>query len=73
MRCHILSCSGFVDNAKSARDAESRRRAAHILRATENGFGIAACRQTDSPGEHGSGAESAVYAACVVGCAVGTT
>jgi len=38
----------------------------HILRATENGFGIAACRQTDSPGQHGSGAESAVYAACVV-------
>jgi len=25
--CHILSCSGFVDNAKSARDVESRRRA----------------------------------------------
>jgi len=38
----------------------------HILRATENVFGIAACGQTDSPGEHGSGAESAVYAACVV-------
>ena len=37
-----------------------------VLRATENVFGIAACRQTDSPGEHGSGAESAVYAACVV-------